>query len=186
MRIGVISDTHGSLQAWQRAMERCFGGADLIVHAGDICYHGVRNPMPAGYEPLRLAEALNGCPVPLLVCRGNCDSEVDQLAIDLPILSPCLLLELEGVRVLVHHGHRFSEEEVERLVGRWGLGVVISGHTHVPRLERRGKVLLFNPGSPALPKGEEGPTVGTLEVSRGRVVARLHELEGGSVLRELA
>ncbi|NLU43022.1 MAG: phosphodiesterase, partial [Firmicutes bacterium] len=42
MRIGVISDTHGSVTAWRKAYDQVLRSADLIVHAGDLLYHGPR------------------------------------------------------------------------------------------------------------------------------------------------
>ena len=54
MKIGIISDTHGHEGAWVRACAEFFGGADLILHAGDVAYHGPRNPMKADYNPMGL------------------------------------------------------------------------------------------------------------------------------------
>jgi len=59
MKIGVISDTHGSLTAWQQVLSGPFQDVDLILHAGDVLYHGPRNPLPEGYQPGQLAEAIN-------------------------------------------------------------------------------------------------------------------------------
>ena len=44
MKIGVISDTHGSLAAWKTAYEKYLKDTDLILHCGDVLYHG---PQPA-------------------------------------------------------------------------------------------------------------------------------------------
>ena len=66
MKIGIISDTHGHEMAWAHACERFFKGADLIVHAGDVLYHGPRNPMKADYNPAGLVarpmRAASSCP----------------------------------------------------------------------------------------------------------------------------
>ena len=59
MKIGIISDTHGHEGAWTRAYEKFFTGADLILHAGDVAYHGPRNPMKADYNPMGLIERIN-------------------------------------------------------------------------------------------------------------------------------
>jgi len=89
MRIGFISDTHGGLAGWQEAMAGPFAEADLIIHCGDLLYHGPRNPMPKGYDPAALAQAMNASPAPLLIARGNCDSDVDQLANEAMITPRC-------------------------------------------------------------------------------------------------
>ncbi len=75
-RLGIISDTHGNLRAWQAALA-VWGEVDMILHAGDVLYHGPKNPLPEGYGPRELSEAMNASPVPLLFAQGNCDAEED-------------------------------------------------------------------------------------------------------------
>ena len=45
MKIGIISDTHGCHERWSLAYDKYFKDADMIIHAGDVLYHGPRNPM---------------------------------------------------------------------------------------------------------------------------------------------
>lgn len=162
MQLGIISDTHGGLKSWREIVTGIFSQVDFILHAGDIFYHGIRNPQPEGYDTINLAQEINQLKIPLLVCRGNCDSEVDQLMVDIPIQSPYVFCQLEGLKILLHHGHRLNDEEVLRLASHWDFGISISGHTHIPRLEQKGQVVFLNPGSHSLPKGEV-PTVGLIE-----------------------
>ena len=168
MRIGVMSDTHGGLKSWHDVSKGVFSEADLVIHAGDIFYHGIKNSQPEGYDTSALAQAINDYPRPLIFCKGNCDSEVDQLVVNIPIQSPYLVCQFDGLKLLVHHGHLLTEEEVERLASRWDFGICISGHTHIPRLEQQGNVLFLNPGSPALPKGDGIPTVALIETAEGK------------------
>ena len=88
MKIGVISDTHGHEMRWAKAYEKFFKDADMILHAGDVLYHGPRNPMLEDYNPAGLAQRINDCPIPVVIAKGNCDSEVDQMVIALPIQAP--------------------------------------------------------------------------------------------------
>lgn len=163
MRIGLLSDTHGNPAAWEKAMS-VFGDVDLVLHAGDVLYHGIFNRITGDYDPGRLVELLNACPVPVLHARGNCDSEVDQLALDSHILSDFAFAQAEGTKILVTHGHRHSEEELARLGSRWGVDLIHRGHTHVPGMLVLDGVAVFNAGSCALPKQEGGEgTVGVLE-----------------------
>jgi hypothetical protein len=163
MRIGVISDTHGGLKCWQEVMNGIFSGVDLVIHAGDIFYHGIRNPQPEGYDTMTLAQEINDFQIPLIMCKGNCDSEVDQLVVDLPIQSPYIFCQFDELKILVHHGHLFTDEEMLRLASRWNFGICISGHTHIPRLEQKKNMVFLNPGSPALPKGDKVSTVALIE-----------------------
>ena len=88
MKIGIISDTHGHEGAWTRACEKFFTGADLILHAGDVAYHGPRNPMKADYNPMGLIERINASEIPVVIAKGNCDSDVDASCLTLPFCPP--------------------------------------------------------------------------------------------------
>lgn len=183
--IGVISDTHGDVVAWEKALE-VFGPVDLIVHAGDVLYHGPRNPLVQGYRPPELAERINSSPVPVLIARGNCDAEVDQLVLEWPIQSSMVLVQTPHLRLIASHGHRWDKVEMVELARRYRADVFVFGHTHVPVLEEVEGIILLNPGSPALPKGQEGPTVGLIQedsvclksLEGGKILARMNYLKG--------
>ncbi len=165
MKIGVISDTHGSAAAFKEVVEGLFSDVDFIIHCGDICYHGARNPLPSGYDTSALARHINEISIPIAICKGNCDSEVDQMVIKHPIMSPYLIFQFGRLRILAHHGHLFSDQEISALTNVWGISLCISGHTHIPRLEKQGSTFFLNPGSPSLPKGEKFFTAGIVEIS---------------------
>lgn len=178
MRVGLISDTHGDASAWEKAVE-FMGEVDLILHAGDVLYHGVFNPVLQSYDPGRLAELMNDAGVPVLHARGNCDSEVDQMALDAPMLSEFAVARLGGFSVLVNHGHAREEAELARMASSGGRGLVFRGHTHVPSLNRVEGVLVVNAGSPSLPKQEPAlPTAGLIE----ETTVSIFEINSGTVL----
>lgn len=163
MRIGFISDTHGDATAWEKALA-AWGDIDLICHAGDVLYHGIFNPIQPSYDPRRLAELLNSSCVPRVHARGNCDSEVDQMALDAHILSDFAFVSMEGVRILVTHGHRYPQEELVRMARKAKAHILHQGHVHVPGIEVADGLALVNAGSCALPKQDGGaPTVGLYE-----------------------
>lgn len=151
MRIGIVSDTHGSLTAFKKALE-ALGPCDFILHAGDILYHGPRNPLPEGYDPRELAQTINRLEIPFIAAAGNCDAPIDQVLIDFPIQAPYALFCTEKLRVLINHGHEKSVEELVDLASRWRMDILVTGHTHVKRLERKNGLLIVNPGSCSLPK----------------------------------
>lgn len=180
MKIGVISDTHGSLTAWRKAYNRFFTDADLIVHCGDLFYHGPRNPLPDGYAPRALAEALNDCPVRLVIVRGNCDAPVDESLLKQPVHSPYATLEWEGRTILAWHEGEVVPEAAEVLAERRP-DVFLTGHTHRARVWRAGATLCLNPGSPALSKLPEGrPTVAVLDDHGARIL----DVDTGSVVEQ--
>lgn len=149
MKIGFISDTHGSLSAWNAALDGPLGGCDVIIHCGDVLYHGPRNRIPEGYDPQGLAAAINGHPGPIVLTRGNCDAEIDGTLIEWPLLSPYAFLQIEGLRLLALHE---PPADPEALLGRYRLGLLVHGHTHSSRLMPFSSGMLLNPGSAGSPK----------------------------------
>lgn len=182
MRIGVISDTHGDLAAWQKALAGPFAGVELILHAGDLLYQGPRNPMTPGYNPAALADAINSAPAPVVIARGNCDSAVDQLVLNYPIQAPYAFLQLDGVRLLVNHGDSLSQEEMVQQARSYRAQFFIFGHIHTPVLEDHAGVILLNPGSAALPKSPMA-TVGLIDTA-ARSVAIL-DLTSSAIVQQL-
>lgn len=183
MRIGLISDTHGDLEAWLRAVD-LLGEIDLMLHAGDHLYHGVFNPVLETYVPGNLAQAMNESPFPILHAKGNCDSEVDQNALNDPILDPYALLMLENAQIMVIHGDRYDEAGLFGMAERLGVKIIVRGHTHISGIKERGGIIMVNPGSPSLPKGDCIPSVGLIEEKTVKILS----LGDGTVtcLKEIA
>ena len=50
---------------------------------GDILYHGPRNDLPKEYAPKEVIAMLNPLRNDIICVRGNCDTEVDQMVLDL-------------------------------------------------------------------------------------------------------
>jgi uncharacterized protein len=183
MKIGVISDTHGSVTAWHRVMETVFNNVDMILHAGDLFYYGPRNPVPEGYAPGDLAKAMNELEIPLIVAKGNCDSEVDQLVLNVPLQNPFAFCQIGALRILVNHGHELDDEQKISLAHKWKIDLMVCGHTHLSRLTRDRGVVLLNPGSPALPKEE--PTVALIDINKkGEVDIKIFNIDTGEIVVE--
>ena len=184
MRIGVISDTHGDVQAWRRATER-FDGSDLILHAGDVLYHPPRIPPGTGYDTMGLADLINSSEIPVVIARGNVDPEVCEEILRIPAMSPYAFVEFGGLRIVVTHGHTLTADSLGALAERYCADVLVTGHTHIPVVERIGRAIHVNPGSPAHPKFEHGgkATASVGLISDGAV--RVVELESGEEIASL-
>lgn len=184
MKIAVISDSHGSLEAWEKA-EKYFKDSDLVLHAGDILYHGSRNPLPAGYNTIALTEKINedvGKHYDLLAVQGNVDSQVDNWVLPYP-LPEYAVYDNNGFRIVLYHGHQ-HETVGERVdfASRFGADLLIFGHTHLPFLEERDRLILLNPGSISLPKQEPAvPTMALIEDSEIRII----NLDSGETLHSI-
>ncbi|HNT33643.1 MAG TPA: phosphodiesterase [bacterium] len=176
MILGVVSDTHGSLLWWRKAYEY-LKDADAIIHCGDVFYHGVKNPIPEGYDTLGLAQALNEIRVPLLIAKGNCDSSVDQVVLDFPMSSGMASIHTPGGVVLAQHGDVADRSVQEKWVRRAHLAAFVSGHTHIPKIEKVGDAVLMNPGSVSIPLGGSFRSVGKLILDCNRRCATVFNLE---------
>ena len=162
MKIGVISDTHGNVEALGKALT-LFEGADIIVHAGDVLYHPPRLGFTEGYDIPAFVEALNNLEIPMVIAQGNCDAQVYEELLALPVQSPYAVVEFGGVRLVANHGHLISRDQMIDLGRRYKAQYFISGHTHIPVLEDASGLVLMNPGSPSISKFEiNGKLTGTV------------------------
>ncbi len=150
MKIGVISDTHGYVERVAMAMKKFFADADLILHAGDVLYHGPNNPNYKGddYNPKALANMINASKIPFVIARGNGDSEVDQLVLEVPIQAPYAYAFAGGKRIVVNHGHLLpTDADKDATAAHLHADIFISGHVHTTVLEKRGNTIFLNPGT---------------------------------------
>lgn len=150
--IGLIADTHGLLRP--EALTALQGCAH-IVHAGDI---GRRNGDAAGVLDALAAIA------PLTVVRGNNDRA--GWAMPIPVTAD---IEFGGVRI--HVLHILAELAIDPAAA--GVGVVVSGHSHRPRVETRAGVLYVNPGSAGPRRFSLPVSVARLRLADGRAEAEL-------------
>lgn len=183
MKILVISDTHGDINSWEKIKGENFYGAEIIIHAGDVLYHGPRNDLPAGYQPKKLIEEINNCPLPIIVAQGNCEAYVDQMVLNIPIQAPYAFLQLGQKRILVNHGHLLTVEEMEKQAQLYKTDFFITGHTHLPVLEKKNSTIFLNPGSTSISKREDKRhTVALIESQQVKVI----DLANGEAILELS
>lgn len=176
--IGITSDIHGSKIAWDKLFYSPISERIILwVITGDVLYHGPKNPIPEGYSPLELASAINEYKKPLIIVKGNCDSEVDQTLIKVPIMSPYGVLFIDNLKILIYHGDKNLDNWIFSLEDDDRFNIVISGHTHIPLLQKRNGVIFLNPGSPSIPLGEvKEKTFALLDTSKRSI--EILNLEG--------
>ena len=149
-RVGLISDTHGLLRPQAVAVLQ---GSDFIVHGGDIGDAGILDALKAI--------------APLTVVRGNNDREL--WAARIPETE---FLQVAGV--LIYAVHDLSQIDIDPAAA--GVRVVVSGHSHKPKIEERGGVLYVNPGSAGPRRFKLPIAVAELIVVGNGVTARIIEL----------
>lgn len=150
MKIMIASDLHGSAYYTERLVNSYKkSGAERLVLLGDILYHGPRNDLPKEYAPKKVIEMLNAISDEILCVRGNCDTEVDQMVLDFPVLADYAVMFVDGRMFYLTHGHKYGVDNFPNI--KKG-DAIIQGHTHVPMLEDRDGILCVNPGSVSIPK----------------------------------
>lgn len=169
MKILIISDIHGDAKALQDALNTPLE-YDMLLLLGDHMYHGPRNPIVEGYNPAKVAEILNANNKPKIAVRGNCDSEVDQMLLEHKMMQDYALITLNDKFVYLTHGHLEGHEPKENI------DIFLSGHTHLPSIETKGKTIISNPGSISLPKGGHPATYGYIDEDNIYVYTLEHEV----------
>ena len=150
MRMLIASDLHGSCESLEFLLAKTEEmKPDHVVLLGDILYHGPRNDLPEGYDPKAVIAMLNPLKQELLCVRGNCDTEVDQMVLEFPILADYCLLEINGQTIFATHGHHFNPQNPPML--KEG-DILLNGHTHIPANQNMGAYTYMNPGSVSIPK----------------------------------
>ena len=152
IRVGLISDTHGLLRPEATAFLR---GVDRIVHGGDIGHAGILEALAA------LA--------PVTAVRGNNDRGAWAEGI-----AETEMLDLGGVWLYAIHD--LAQIDIDPAAA--GVRVVVSGHSHKPRVAERDGVLFVNPGSAGPRRFRLPVSVGELMVGEdGGISARTVELQ---------
>src|SRR5699024_7059801 len=81
--------------------------------------------------------------------RGNCDTEVDQMVLDFPVMAEYCILYVNQHMIFATHGHKFNEKNPPLL--KKG-DILLNGHTHIPKCESYENFTYMNPGSVSIPK----------------------------------
>lgn len=169
MKLFFISDIHGSLACLKRALAKFDeSGADQLIILGDELYHGPRNPIPEAYNSAECAELLNTYKEKIIAIRGNCDSEVDQMILEYPIMDTSSSLVVDGIRFYFSHGHIYNPKHLPPLNSG---DVFCFGHIHLPIAEKQGEITVLNPGSITLPKGGNPPSYAVYESHKLQVLS---------------
>ncbi|MRR07148.1 MAG: metallophosphoesterase [Deltaproteobacteria bacterium] len=152
MKIAVLSDTHGNYPLAIQMLDR-FSKLDCIIHLGDT---------------LQDADVIEcALDVPVVKLAGNCDTS--------PKAPRELLLIINAMTFLLSHGDLYrvktGMERICRKASSENAAVVLYGHTHVPAIQKQGKILLVNPGT--LKEAAPQQSLAILTIQNGEVSAEI-------------
>lgn len=147
MKIIAVSDVHGNFRALKSVLDRS-RNADIVVFLGD----GERelDRLAADYPNVFFKKV-----------AGNCDY--------LSTTPRYELFTVEGVKILITHGHEFGVkygiDRLLRLAKENGAGLVMFGHTHCRLEHYEDGIYFFNPGSVSEPRDGNPPSYGSIDVT---------------------
>ncbi|MDO5822950.1 metallophosphoesterase [Methanobrevibacter sp.] len=153
MLIGLISDTHipdRAKEIPQKVIDS-FKDVELILHAGDLT-------SPEVIEELEKI-------APVMAVQGNMD-RVNGIK-----LPKARIIEVEELRIGLVHGEVYPRADTQQLLylaRELNADILVSGHSHQPKIEQIENVLLLNPGSPIVPRLADR-TVMLLEINEKEV-----------------
>lgn len=157
MLIGLISDTHipDRMKELPEKVFEAFKDVEMILHAGDV----------TSQEVIEKLEEI----VPVTAIQGNTDRIV---GLDLPKTA---VVEAEELKIGVIHGEvypRADTQQLHYLAKQLDVDILVSGHSHQPKVEKVEDVLLINPGSPTVPRLADR-TIMILEINKKEVNVEL-------------
>lgn len=129
----VFSDVHGDREAMRRIRKAAeHFSSERLLSAGDLC--------PDPWDPIFYS--IEGV-------RGNSDRFYEYGTLPFPPL--VYTTEIYGRKVTITHGHTPVDIPPDS-------ELLITGHTHIPFIGKKGELYLLNPGSASLPRSSEGAT----------------------------
>lgn len=157
MLIGLISDTHipDRMKELPEKVFEAFKDVEMILHAGDV----------TSQEVIEKLEEI----APVTAIQGNTDRIV---GLNLPKTA---IVEAEELKIGVVHGEvypRADTQQLHYLAKQLDVDILVSGHSHQPKVEKVEDVLLINPGSPTVPRLADR-TVMILEINKKEVDVEL-------------
>jgi len=133
-RLLIVSDTHGNVGKLDDLIRKYDKQYEYLIHLGD-----------RSYDILSLQENIGN----LISVKGNIEGQSTGLSRDNTPYE--VLVELDGVKVFVTHGHRYSVKStlifLKKQAKKLGANLVLFGHTHEKYLEIEDDIMYFNPGA---------------------------------------
>jgi putative phosphoesterase len=130
MLLGILSDSHGNVEAIQEVSYRFLAAkVNQVLHLGDD-YLDILFFEAAHFKVLA---------VPGLYCPEYRDPTIPNRRIE----------DLGGVKILMTHSHEMSKFDQPGDLDPEGtaqVDIVLYGHTHIPKIQEKQGVLWVNPG----------------------------------------
>ena len=136
MKLAIVSDSHHAIDDLDKLLSYLTkNGIKHLVHAGDFITSEVVSVLEKYPE------------MQIFIARGNMDFYSDVLkevrGLSHVEVDDVVFFELEGIQFAISHIQGMAQNSA---AGK-SIDVFIHGHTHRPKIEKREKGLVLNPGS---------------------------------------
>lgn len=152
----VMSDTHGDTLLAEKVLKKN-SDIDIVIHLGD--YYKDVYTLQQLYPDLRFEYVYGNCDF----MTGNVPSEK--------------VLEIEGQRILLTHGHRYSVNwGIDRLVSKAhteNIQLLLFGHTHIQQIDYGPGYIILNPGSISEPRGSDDESYAIVIIDNNKIDVEL-------------
>lgn len=170
MKIAVFSDSHGKIENLKEAASKALREyADILIHLGD------------DYEDAAVLESSGKkiIKVPGVFSEFYKD----------PGIPNRVVVNIKGRKVLVSHTETSHPHDLpddikpEDVISGGEVAFAFVGHTHIPKIERRKKVIVVNPGHlKSEDKRGYPPSFAMIDLSAGKI--QIFDLKTGKVIKE--
>lgn len=152
VKLLVISDSHGNTSLAEKVIKK-HRDVDMVIHLGD--YFRDANKLEDLFPQLHFEYVY-----------GNSDFLIG----DVPIEK---VLEIEGQRILITHGHRYSvkwgTERLQAKAVNENIQLILFGHTHISQVKHYPGYIILNPGSISDPRGEDDESYAIVSIDNLKI-----------------
>lgn len=180
MKLGIISDIHGSAYFLEKTIES-IGQVDRYLLLGDVLYHGARNDLPKGYNPKEVISILEGKKFSFIT--GNCDSQIDHHVLGIPEPIYYKTESYGDLNMFITHGWTPEIKEAIKMAEDKKCNVVLYGHTHIPEFEKKDELYIINPGSISIPKNNSHNSAIKLTIENKKYIIEFINILNGNVYK---
>ena len=153
MKIVFVSDTHGDEEALKNIVDFA-NGYDAIIHTGDVLPYGVAHSCFISDYISTLDN--------IYFVRGNTDYFDGMRLMGKDVSEYERIFSFDNLRIFATHGFIKSMTTYEKEARENKCDILVYGHTHVKKLEKKDNLIILNPGSPSRPR-DYAPSFAILE-----------------------
>jgi len=154
MKIAVFSDIHGNVEALDLIKNNVYPKVDELWFLGDLYFDYKNNEDTSKNRQILYKWFTEASKNKLkIIISGNCDNR-ETTNNEFFNKESKLVKEVCGLKFLLEHGHQLKEESKEKELAEFNCDVLLSGHTHLGKIQIEKDKMYLNPGSVSFPRDE--------------------------------